>query len=90
MEIDTALGTHLLSLLQKRGELTRVGEHFYARDAIESLVSRLRELKEKEPTIDVGRFKELTGLSRKFAIPLLEHLDRIHVTRRLGDSRKIL
>ncbi|MBI4167225.1 MAG: SelB C-terminal domain-containing protein, partial [Acidobacteria bacterium] len=40
--------------------------------------------------IDVGVFKELTGLTRKYAIPLLEYLDRERVTRRVGDERIIL
>ena len=40
--------------------------------------------------IDVGKFKELTGVTRKYAIPLLEYLDRQRVTRRVGDAREIL
>jgi len=40
--------------------------------------------------MDVAQFKELTGVSRKYAIPLLEYLDREHVTRRAGDVREIL
>jgi selenocysteine-specific elongation factor len=46
--------------------------------------------KTKSPKIDVARFKDLTGVSRKYAIPLLEYLDREHVTRRVGDERVIL
>jgi selenocysteine-specific elongation factor len=38
----------------------------------------------------VPAFKELTGISRKYAIPLLEYLDREHLTRRHGDERVIL
>jgi selenocysteine-specific elongation factor len=38
----------------------------------------------------VGRFKQLTGLSRKYAIPLLEYLERERVLRRSGDQRLIL
>jgi selenocysteine-specific elongation factor len=40
--------------------------------------------------MDVATFKELTGVSRKYAIPLLEYLDRERVTRRVGDAREIL
>jgi selenocysteine-specific elongation factor len=40
--------------------------------------------------MDVARFKDLTGVTRKYAIPLLEYLDREHVTRRVGDERVIL
>jgi selenocysteine-specific elongation factor len=42
------------------------------------------------PKIDVARFKDMTGVSRKYAIPLLEYLDRERVTRRVGDERVIL
>jgi selenocysteine-specific elongation factor len=40
--------------------------------------------------LDVGAFKELTGLSRKFVIPLLEYLDRERVTRRAGAERTVV
>jgi selenocysteine-specific elongation factor len=41
-------------------------------------------------TIDVARFKALTGVSRKYAIPLLEYLDRERITRKLMDHRVVL
>ena len=44
----------------------------------------------KGQTIDVGQFKELFGLSRKIAIPLLEWFDRAGVTKRTGDVRQVL
>jgi selenocysteine-specific elongation factor len=40
--------------------------------------------------IDVARFKEITGLSRKYAIPLLEYLDRGRITRKQGGQRLVL
>ena len=42
---------------------------------------------EKEGDIDAPRFKNLTGLTRKFSIPLLEYFDRVKVTIRVGDIR---
>jgi selenocysteine-specific elongation factor len=58
-------------------------------------VARLREMlakyrKEHGERLSIGSFKELTGVTRKYAIPLLEYLDREHVTRRVGDERVIL
>ena len=50
----------------------------------------MTEFKQAAPKIDVARFKELAGVSRKYAIPLLEYLDRERVTRRVGDERVIL
>lgn len=40
--------------------------------------------------LSVADFKDLTGLTRKYAIPLLEYLDRERLTRREGDERVIL
>jgi selenocysteine-specific elongation factor len=40
--------------------------------------------------LPIAAFKELTGVSRKYAVPLLEHLDRERVTLRVGDERVIL
>jgi len=54
------------------------------------LRKRMALEKAKSPKLDVARFKGLTGVTRKYAIPLLEYLDREHVTRRVGDERVIL
>jgi selenocysteine-specific elongation factor len=58
--------------------------------ALNELRKKLAAQKASSPKIDVGRFKELTGISRKYAIPLLEYLDRERVTKRVGDERVIL
>jgi selenocysteine-specific elongation factor len=58
--------------------------------ALQSLRQILAEYKTKSQKIDVAKFKDLTGISRKYAIPLLEYLDRERVTRRVGDERVIL
>ncbi len=55
-----------------------------------SYVGSVAAQKMKSPKMDVAKFKELTGVSRKYAIPLLEYLDRERVTRRVGDMREIL
>jgi selenocysteine-specific elongation factor len=58
---------------------------------LERLKSDVRQLKATgAASLDVAFFKERYGLSRKFAIPLLEYLDRERVTRRVGDARVIL
>jgi selenocysteine-specific elongation factor len=55
-------------------------------------IGKLRELlaAHKGKRFNVAAFKEWTGISRKYAIPLLEFLDREHVTRREGDERLVL
>jgi selenocysteine-specific elongation factor len=84
----------ILQLLIDAGTLVRVREDLlFHRDALERLVAALRSYAEShgpERLIDVAAFKELSGVSRKYAIPLLEHFDRTRVTRRAGDRRLIL
>lgn len=87
-------GRKLLQLLIDAGALMRVsGDLFIHRDALDRLHKQLREYAsahEPERLIDVAAFKDLAGISRKYAIPLLEYLDRSHITRRAGDKRTIL
>jgi selenocysteine-specific elongation factor len=77
-----------LNFLARDGRAIKItGDLFYAPESIagirEKLVSRLKESGEITP----GIFRELTGLSRKFMIPLLEYFDREKVTIRVGDKR---
>ena len=66
-------------------------ELIFHRDALAHLKERLATYKKaKGERISVPVFKDLTGISRKYAIPLLEYLDRERVTRRAGDERVIL
>lgn len=77
-----------LAVLTREGGITRVsGDIYYAREPLaaieEKLVAHLRLHGEIMP----ARFRELTGLSRKFMIPLLEYFDGRKVTIRIGDKR---
>ncbi|MBV9928404.1 MAG: selenocysteine-specific translation elongation factor [Acidobacteria bacterium] len=83
----------LLQLLLDAGALVRVKEDLLLhRDPLEHLTAALRDYAARTPDrlIDVAAFKELSGVSRKYAIPLLEYFDRERVTRRAGDKRLIL
>jgi selenocysteine-specific elongation factor len=84
----------ILQLLIDSGALVRVSNDLLVhRDALARLVATLGEYAarhEPERLIDVAAFKELTNVSRKYAIPLLEYLDRARITRRAGDRRLIL
>jgi len=75
----------------KENELVKISEEMLVnRAAIDKLIADVKALKTKNPKLGVGEFKDLTGVTRKHAIPLLEYLDRQRVTRRLGDERMIL
>jgi selenocysteine-specific elongation factor len=79
----------MIGFLVKQGTLVRLAEGIYVhRDAL--VAARERMGARRGELIDVSQFKEFFGLSRKVAIPLLEWMDREGVTKRLGDSRKVL
>ncbi|HEX5706199.1 MAG TPA: selenocysteine-specific translation elongation factor [Pyrinomonadaceae bacterium] len=84
----------ILQRLINDGTLVRVaGDMLFHRDALAELRATLRRYAEERTTdrlIDVAAFKELSGVTRKYAIPLLEYFDRERVTRRAGDKRLVL
>jgi selenocysteine-specific elongation factor len=84
----------ILQLLIDERKLVRIqGDMFMHARVIEDLKVRLLNYAsqhEPERLIDVAAFKDLAGVSRKYAIPLLEYFDREQITRRAGDKRLIL
>jgi len=87
--VELARARSLLQILLREKRLVRVSDELVLhRGAVESLRATLAA--HKGARLSVGTFKEWTGISRKYAIPLLEYLDREHVTRREGDERVVL
>jgi selenocysteine-specific elongation factor len=84
----------LTALLLREKILVRLDTIVFHADALVTLKQDVRAMKESAPggraTVDVAAFKDRYGVSRKFAIPLLEYLDRERVTRRTGDVRLVL
>jgi selenocysteine-specific elongation factor len=78
----------VLDLLVREQVLVKISEdlYFQAR-ALNGLQEQLVAFIKQEGEIDAPRFKNLTGLTRKFSIPLLEYFDKIKVTIRVGDRR---
>ena len=81
----------ILFLLFDSGEAVKISEDFvFARSVVDDLIAKLRTHADRgDRTIDVPKFKDIAGVSRKFAIPLLEYFDREKVTLRVGDKRVI-
>ena len=82
----------IATLLVRRSVLIRAGDLLFHESALTRLKAEIQTLKHSgaAETIDVGTFKDRYNITRKYAIPLLEFLDRERVTRRIGDTRKIL
>jgi len=91
LKVDRVRAQKIVTLLLRERILVKVSEELvFHRVTLEELRRLVAAQKAKSPKMDVTLFKELTGVSRKYAIPLLEYLDRERVTRRVGDVREIL
>jgi selenocysteine-specific elongation factor len=90
--VSPHVAERIIELLVRQKSLIRVGDLLFHESALNNLKSEIHALKENggATTIDVSAFKQRYGVSRKYAIPLLEFLDRERVTRRVGDVRQIL
>ena len=92
LSVEARRAQKLLQLSLREQVLVKVAEDLIFHCVA---IARLREMlagykRQHGERLPIAAFKELTGVSRKYAIPLLEFLDREHVTRRVGDARVIL
>jgi selenocysteine-specific elongation factor len=82
-----AVRDHLAGLL-RGGAVVRVsGDLFYTAETLDGLRKKLSAWLGEKGSIIPSEFRELTGLSRKFLIPLLEHFDSEKLTIRVGEKR---
>ncbi len=88
--VTGAVADRVAKLLLRQKMLVRVDTILFHAEALDGLKREVSGMKAAQATLDVAAFKERFGVSRKFAIPLLEWLDRERVTRRVGDARVIL
>ncbi|WP_136798267.1 selenocysteine-specific translation elongation factor [Desulfosediminicola ganghwensis] len=87
-EYSEKMVKQVLDVLLREGKLVKISETlYYDKGLIDKLVAQVTEVMKKEGEIDAPGFKNLTGLTRKFSIPILEYLDRIKLTIRVGDKR---
>jgi selenocysteine-specific elongation factor len=87
--VPAAVADRMAALLLRQKTLVKLDALLFHAEALTRLKAEVRRLN-KDARLDVPAFKERYGITRKFAIPLLEYLDRERVTRRVGDSRVVL
>ena len=80
--------SEVLGVMVKDGVLLKIKEDLYFhRSAMEALENELVDFLRANGEITTPQFKEMTGASRKYTIPLIEYFDKSQVTVRVGDSR---
>lgn len=88
LRVRTAEARRLVRLATERGVLAHAsGPFFLAASVAAGIEGRVRALLAERGSIRVGDVRELLGVSRKHAVPICEYLDRVQVTRRVGDER---
>jgi selenocysteine-specific elongation factor len=87
--VEPARARSILQILLREGRLIRISEDLVLHAAA---LARLRGdlARKRGQRFGVPTFKDWTGVSRKYAIPILEYLDREHVTKREGDERIVI
>jgi selenocysteine-specific elongation factor len=87
-ESVAAVTEEVLGVLIARGDLVQVSpEVLFLPETYEDIVTRVRQYIEREGSITLGQTRDLFGTSRKYAQAVLEYLDEIGMTKRVGDGR---
>jgi selenocysteine-specific elongation factor len=90
LDVDAASARSVLDLMVGEGVLVKIKEDlYYDRRILEELKDRLVAYILENEEISTPQFKDMTGASRKYVIPLIEHFDTTNVTIRVGDIRKL-
>jgi selenocysteine-specific elongation factor len=92
-DLSAAVVDRIANLLLRQKILVKLDALVFHADALAQLKAEIRGLKESAggaARVDVAAFKARYGITRKYAIPLLEYLDRERITRRAGDARVVL
>ncbi|MCH5277399.1 MAG: selenocysteine-specific translation elongation factor [Desulfovibrionaceae bacterium] len=80
----------VLKMLVQKGELVKINEDlYYDAAALDELKSRVRAWFADHTDMAPGDFKAVAGLTRKYAVPLLEYFDNTHFTMRVGNERRL-
>ena len=90
--IAADVAERMLALLVRQKVAVKIGSVYFHQATLDRLKEEVRAMKQAgaDARVDVASFKERYGVTRKFAIPLLEYLDRERVTRRAGEARIVL
>jgi selenocysteine-specific elongation factor len=90
-EIEASVGPEVLGALLEQGVLVRLGgtadPAFFLRETYDEAVAKLVAYLREHETMTASQARNILGTTRKYVLPLLEHLDERRITRRQGDQR---
>jgi selenocysteine-specific elongation factor len=87
-ECAAVVGADVLNALIEQGRIVKLNESVvYGAEAYQAMVARVTSHLQQHGTITVAQVRDLFNASRKYALGLMEHLDDLKLTRRVGDER---
>jgi selenocysteine-specific elongation factor len=90
-EARAMIGPELLTVFLERVALVKVSEDFFfLKDAYEEIVNKMIAHMKNSGPLSVAAVRDMFGMTRKFILPFLEHLDTRRITKRIGDDRVLL
>lgn len=90
LDVDQKTGRDVLQMLIDQKKVVKTKEDLYFDiKAIDDLEHQLVEFLNRSGEITTPQFKDMTGISRKYVIPLIEYFDSVNLTIRVGDTRQL-
>ncbi|MEA2060283.1 MAG: selenocysteine-specific translation elongation factor [Thermodesulfobacteriota bacterium] len=90
LDVDKKTASEVLHMLIEEKTIVKTKDDLYFdADSIKNLEIQLKEFLHKAGEITTPQFKDMTGISRKFVIPLIEYFDSVNLTIRVGDTRQL-
>ncbi|HEX6553020.1 MAG TPA: selenocysteine-specific translation elongation factor [Ktedonobacteraceae bacterium] len=87
-EAEAVVGIEALNALIEQGQLVKLGDGvLFLRETYEEAIAKLVQYLREHGTMTVAEARDVLGATRKYILPLLEHLDTLKITRRQGDER---
>jgi selenocysteine-specific elongation factor len=90
-DVQASVGEDVYFAMIDLDELVQLNEDVvYATAQYDELVAQIQDYLKRNQRVNAAQVRDLLGTSRKYAIALLEHLDDVRVTRRVGDERELI
>jgi selenocysteine-specific elongation factor len=87
-ELEKVADVEIVAALIEQGRLVKVGDGIlFLRETYEEAITRLVTYLREHGKMTAAEARDVTGTTRKYILPLLEHIDALHITRRMGDER---
>jgi selenocysteine-specific elongation factor len=87
-DVEAMVGTEVLGALIEQGQIVKIGDAvLFLRETYDEAIATLIQYLREHGKMTVAEARDVLGATRKYILPLLEHMDALKITRRMGDER---